>query len=172
MQDERYPIGQVEIPLTVSKEQINEWIEDIKMLPQRVRSLVEHLNEQEIALTYRAGSWTVRQLVHHLADSHMNSFIRFKLALTEEKPTIKPYDENAWIDLPDSELPVEVSLTILGGVHLRWSVLMESLTDEQWQRVFIHPDSGEVRLDHCAALYAWHSNHHLAHIKQALKGAS
>lgn len=169
MQDERYPIGKMNLPETVSKELLASWIEDIKMLPKRLRLLVENLNEAELNRTYREGSWTIRQLVHHLADSHLNSLIRFKLAITEDSPIIKPYDENLWAELPDCALPVDVSLAILGGIHLKWSVIMESLTDEQWQRIFIHPESGETTLVHCAGLYAWHSNHHIAHIRQALK---
>lgn len=169
MQDERYPIGKLAFPEQVTDNHLKAWMDDIKMLPKRIRVLVESLNETEINATYREGSWTVRQLVHHLADSHMNSFIRFKLAITEDQPIVKPYDENLWAELPDSDLPIDVSLAILGGIHLKWSVLMESLSPEQWHRSFIHPESGQMTLIQCAGLYAWHSNHHIAHVKQALK---
>jgi uncharacterized damage-inducible protein DinB len=171
VQDERYPIGQLDLPETITKGQIEQWIEEIKMLPQRLRFVLESSNERDLTSTYRDGGWTVNQLVHHLADSHMNSFIRFKLGLTEDIPTVKPYDENAWAELPDAHLPIEVSLNIIGGVHYRWSVLLESMTEEQWMRTFNHPENGLTRLDHCLAHYAWHSNHHLAHIKTALNKA-
>lgn len=171
VQDERYPIGPFNLPENVTKAHIEQWIEEIKMLPQRLRFVLEGCNERDLSSTYRDKGWTVKQLVHHLADSHMNSFIRFKLGLTEDVPTVKPYDENAWAELPDAHLPIEVSLNILGGVHYRWSVLLESMTEEQWTRTFNHPENGLMRLDHCIGHYAWHSNHHLAHIKAALNKA-
>lgn len=171
MQNQQYPIGQVELPDVIENSHIEQWIEEIKMLPHRLRIVLEGCNERDLMSTYRDGGWTVKQLVHHLADSHMNSFIRFKLALTEDNPTIKPYDENAWAAMNDSQLPVEVSLNILAGIHYRWSILLESMNEQQWLRTFNHPDNGLTRLDDCLGLYAWHSNHHLAHIKLALNNA-
>lgn len=171
VQNKKYPIGQIVLPEIVSNVQIEQWTKEIKMLPQRLRFVLEGCNERDLTSTYREGGWTVKQLVHHLADSHMNSFMRFKLALTEDIPTVKPYDENAWAELPDAHLPIEVSLNIIGGIHYRWSVLLQSMTENQWTRMFNHPDNGLTRLDHCLALYAWHSNHHLAHIKAALNKA-
>ena len=129
-----------------------------------MRAAVTGLSEPQLDLAYRPGGWTVRQLVHHVADSHMNGYIRLKLAVTEDEPTIKPYDQDQWVRLPDSRLPLDVSLGILDGVHTRWSVLWRALDAGQFARMFRHPELGIVSLDHHLQLYAWHSRHHVAHI--------
>jgi len=167
--NERYPIGEFSCNEVISSEEIQQWIQDIKTLPAR---LIEALTELEVEMlkkTYRKGGWTIQQLVHHIADSHLNSYIRFKLALTEKNPTIKPYAEDHWAELADSNLPIEVSLTLIKGLHERWVYLLENLTDEQLKSTFTHPQSGVITLEKNIGIYAWHGNHHLAHIKNAIQ---
>lgn len=167
--NERYPIGEFSCNEVISSEEIQQWIQDIKTLPAR---LIEALTELEVEMlkkTYRKGGWTIQQLIHHIADSHLNSYIRFKLALTEKNPTIKPYAEDHWAELADSNLPIEVSLTIIKGLHERWVYLLENLTDEQLKSTFTHPQSGVITLEKNIGIYAWHGNHHLAHIKNAIQ---
>jgi hypothetical protein len=140
---------------------------EIVALPAKLRSLVASLPAGAIDRPYRDGGWTGRQVVHHLADSHINSYVRFRLALTETRPAIKPYEEQLWAELPDaSSGPVEVSLSLLDALHSRWVALMRAMTGEQWQRKFLHPDLGERDLITTAALYAWHGRHHYAHIER------
>lgn len=170
MRDERYPIGQFQCPQEILKEHVAGWIEDIHLLPRQLAEVLSDVNEQSLEKTYRENSWTVAQLVHHIADSHMNSYIRFKLALTEEEPTIKPYIEAEWAKLPDSEMPIDVSYKMIESLHMRWVYLLTSLTAEQLQRAFKHPDTGLITLEHAVGLYAWHGKHHLAHIQNALAG--
>jgi hypothetical protein len=135
------------------------------MLPARLREVVTGLSDDQLDTPYRPGGWTVRQLVHHLADSHINSYVRFRLALTEDEPTIKPYNEGLWAELEDARgLPVDVSLKLLEVLHTRLVALLRSLTPCDWERQFRHPESGIVSLDRNVALYAWHGNHHVAHI--------
>jgi len=136
----------------------------IAELPTRLRAAVAGLTDAQLDTPYRPGGWTVRQVVHHVADSHLNAYIRLKFALTEEKPAIKPYDQDAWAGLADSRLPVEMSLATLDGVHARWTGLYRSLTDEQFGRTFRHPEIGTVTLDRQLQMYAWHGRHHVAHI--------
>ncbi len=168
MTDLRYPIGQFHFPEVVTAQQVKDWIEDIRLLPRQLAEELSGASEQALAKTYRENGWTVTQLVHHIADSHMNSYIRFKLALTENVPTIKPYNEAEWAQLPDSELPVATSYKLIESLHERWVYLLSSLTKEQLQRAFNHPDSGLLTLEKAIALYAWHGKHHLAHIQNAL----
>ncbi|KOS63214.1 putative metal-dependent hydrolase [Lysinibacillus agricola] len=168
MTDLRYPIGQFQFPEVVTAQQVKEWIEDIRLLPTQLAEALNGASEQSLTKSYRENGWTVMQLVHHMADSHMNSYIRFKLALTEDSPTIKPYNEVEWAKLPDSEMPVATSCNIIEGLHERWVYLLESLTENQLQRAFHHPDSGSMTLEKAVALYAWHGEHHLAHIQMAL----
>lgn len=168
MTDLRYPIGQLQFPEVVTALQVKEWIGDIRLLPRQLAAELSGASEQALAKTYREHGWTVTQLVHHIADSHMNSYIRFKLALTENVPTIKPYNEAEWAQLPDSELPVATSYKLIESLHERWVYLLSSLTKEQLQRAFNHPDSGLLTLEKAIALYAWHGKHHLAHIQNAL----
>ncbi len=166
--DERYPIGQFSCNESISAEEIQQWIQEIKTLPSRLNKAVNGASEETLKIKYREGGWTIRQLVHHIADSHLNSYIRFKLALTEDNPTIKPYAEDQWAELSDSQLPIEVSLTFIQALHERWVYILENLTDEQLQLTFTHPESGVVTLAKNIGLYAWHGNHHLAHIQNAL----
>ncbi|MFJ5792241.1 YfiT family bacillithiol transferase [Lysinibacillus sp. NPDC097162] len=168
MNDLRYPIGQFQFPEVVTAQQVQKWIDDIRLLPRQLAEAISGASEQSLAKSYRENGWTVTQLVHHLADSHMNSFIRFKLALTEDTPTIKPYNEEDWAVLPDSDMPVATSYKLLESLHERWVYLLTSLTDEQLQRAFQHPDNGLMTLEKALALYAWHGKHHLAHIQNAL----
>jgi DinB superfamily len=140
-------------------------IDIIEAAPSRFRDALRGLNDERLDTPYRPGGWTVRQVVHHVADSHMNSFIRCRLALTEEEPTIKPYDEKAWAELADTYQPVEPSLRLLEGLHQRWAALYRSISDRDFGRKFRHPEMGKsVRLDTCLAGYAWHCRHHTAHI--------
>lgn len=140
-------------------------IEVIASLPARMRAAVSGLNDGQLDTAYRPGGWTVRQVVHHVADSHMNGFIRIKLALTEDNPTIKPYDQDAWATLADMRLPIDVSLNLLDGIHHRWEVVARAITPEQFSRTFVHPEMGEqLTVDQQLQLYAWHSRHHVAHI--------
>jgi len=131
----------------------------------RIAEAVSGLTDEQLDTPYREGGWTLRQTVHHVADSHINSFCRFKLALTEDDPpTIRPYYEDRWADLPDSNLPVEVSLKIIEGVHQRWTRMLKTMTDADFEREFIHPETGPWKLEKALAMYAWHSRHHTAHI--------
>ncbi len=145
-------------------------METIAALPSQLRAAVAGWTEAQLDTPYREGGWTVRQLVHHIADSHGQSSTRLRKALTEDSPAIQPYDEKLWAELPDSrEAPVAFSLAILDGVHARWSYLLHQLSPEQWQRTFVHPESGTWTIDAVTQLYAWHSRHHLAHIAELAK---
>jgi uncharacterized damage-inducible protein DinB len=141
------------------------FIQQIEEAPARLREAVKGLTLEELNTPYREGGWTVRQVVHHVPDSHMNSYVRFRLALTEDEPTIKPYMENLWAELPDARsAPIDLSLGLLESLHTRWVALLRSLTPEQWKRQFRHPELGVVSLEQNLALYAWHGRHHVAHI--------
>jgi uncharacterized damage-inducible protein DinB len=163
--DPRYPVGNYEAPLDVTPAKRAEAIDTIAGLPQRFRAAVIGLNDAQLDTPYREGGWTVRQVVHHVPDSHMNAYIRWRLALTENQPTIKPYEEAAWAKLEDAaNAPVEVSLKLLEPLHERWVRLLRSLKDDEFARIFVHPDHGPRTLDWMLFLYAWHGNHHTAHI--------
>jgi uncharacterized damage-inducible protein DinB len=162
--DERYPIGKFQFDGEITNHVTQSWINEIEDLPKRLREAVRSLNGEQLDTPYRSGGWTVRQVVHHLADSHMNAYVRFKLALTEESPVIKPYDEGKWAELPDCKLPVEISLTLLEAMHIRWVKLLRSLSPADLKKTFIHPESGEVSVGQNIGIYAWHGQHHLAHI--------
>ncbi|MDQ0200136.1 YfiT family bacillithiol transferase [Neobacillus ginsengisoli] len=164
MNDLRYPIGYFNTQIGISDILIENWINVIEMTPSLLRDAVRGLNDEQLDTPYRPGGWTVRQVVHHLPDSHLNSYVRFKLALTEDTPTIKPYMEDKWAELPDSKLPVEISLKLLEGLHNRWVNLLRSLGPDDLEKTFLHPDSGEISLGLNIGLYAWHCQHHLAHI--------
>jgi len=169
----RFPIGKFVRPETYTEEQMQEWIEIITLLPNELYDLMMDIPEEDDSIldqTYRPDGWTARQVIHHLADSHMNSFIRFKQALTQDNPTIMAYDENAWVRTPEIEhSPIDFSLMLLSGVHLRWSVLMEHMQEADWKRTFYHPEhQTSLELRFALAMYAWHSEHHLAHVKMAL----
>ena len=167
--DPRFPIGRFEYPQAVSPAEREALLGRLASAPARLRAAVAGLTGPQLDTPYREGGWTVRQVVHHLPDSHMNSYVRFKLALTEDEPTIKPYDEAAWALLGDTAAtPVEISLTLLECLHARWVTLLRGLTEEQWQRAIRHPVNGLFRLDQVLALYAWHGDHHIAHITNAV----
>lgn len=165
MIDPRYPIGKMSIPESVTPTQRTAWIEDIAALPVNLRAALEGVTEGELATPYREGGWTVRQVVHHIADSHINAIVRVKLALTEDEPTVKTYDEVLWAELGDMKGPIESSVMLLDGLHRRWTDLMRSLTEREFQRTFRHAEWGSVRVDQYLALYSWHSRHHVAHIR-------
>ena len=163
-EDLRYPIGKFDSNIEISPEARKNFIQTIEELPNRIRAAVNNLSDEQLDTPYRPDGWTVRQLVHHVADSHLNSICRFKLALTEDVPTIRPYYEDRWAELADSRLPIEDSLKIIEGVHSRWTALLNSMTDKDFQKRLNHPESGEWTLEKFLALYAWHSKHHTAHI--------
>lgn len=160
----RYPIGRFYPPATPLPGVRAAEIDTLRQLPGRLRGAVQGLNDAQLDTPYREGGWTVRQLVHHIADSHMNSYVRFKLALTEDCPTIKPYDEAAWAELADSKLPIEPSLALIAALHERWAALLEAMTDADYRRELHRPERGRQSLATTLALYDWHSRHHTAHI--------
>lgn len=162
-----YPIGKFKRPEKITAEMLQTCISKISSFPSRLQQKLERLNKDGLNKAYRPGSWTVRQVVNHCADSHMNGLVRVKLALTEDKPVIKPYLEAGWAELEDSNnFPIEPALKILDGIHARWSSLLNSLTEDQWQRTFIHPEHGkEITLAENTCLYAWHCDHHLGHVE-------
>lgn len=164
MTDLQYPIGRFTLPQSTTAEQRQAWIREIARTPQELRAAVAHLTPERLDTPYRPGGWTARQVAHHVPDSHMNAFVRFKLALTEDQPTIKPYDEARWAALADAALPVWPSLDLLDALHLRWVQLLELMSERDYLRTFAHPESGVWRLDQCLAQYAWHGRHHVAHI--------
>ena len=166
MDDLRYPIGRFEMPPKVEAAEREPLIVAVESAPRELMKVVAGLSEVQIETPYRPEGWTVRQVVHHLADSHMNAYVRFRLALTEDEPTIKPYHEAAWADLSDARTgPIDVSLTLLSALHSRGVALMRAMTPEQWERAFRHPERGLLRLDQTLAMYAWHGRHHIAHIR-------
>ncbi|TGE15417.1 YfiT family bacillithiol transferase [Hymenobacter elongatus] len=165
--DLRYPIGHASLPdEPLSQGARLALIAKIAVLPDQVRAAVAGLTPAQLDTPYRPDGWTVRQVLHHLPDSHLNCYTRFRLALTEENPTVRPYDEQAWAELPDvAATPVAVSLALLEALHIRWTILLRQLTDAQWQRTFYHPGTQRsFSLDQALAMYAWHGQHHLAHI--------
>jgi uncharacterized damage-inducible protein DinB len=163
--DPRYPVGKFQRPETVTPHALMAAIAELSAMPAKLSEAVEGLGREQLEIPYREGGWTVRQLVHHIADSHMNAVMRMRLALTEDWPTITAYDEKAWAMLTDStRAPIAWSLALIEHLHARWVVLLESLSDEQWQRGFRHPERGPSTLELTTLLYAWHSRHHVAHI--------
>jgi uncharacterized damage-inducible protein DinB len=162
--DLRFPIGKFEKNLEITSQVRQQLIETIADLPEKVNRATKNLSDEQLDTPYRPGGWSVRQTVHHIADSHLNSFIRFKLALTEDAPTIRPYFEDRWAELHDSQMPINISIKIIEGIHARWTNLLQSMTDEDFARKLVHPDSGVWTLEKMLALYGWHSLHHTAHI--------
>ena len=168
--DPRYPIGDFQMPAQVTPARRQQAIEEIASMPAKFRAAVKGLSEAQFDTPYRDGGWTVRQLVHHVPDSHLNAYVRLKLALTEDKPTIKPYDQEAWSKLADSKsTPIETSLTLLATVHDRWDRVWRSMKTEDFARVLVHPDHGERTVDWLLFLYEWHGKHHAAHIMELRK---
>jgi DinB superfamily len=163
--DPRYPVGKFSAPQdAVPAEERAQFLNQVAEAPARLRAAVQGLTETQLDTPYRDGGWSSRQVVHHVADSHMNAFIRFKLGLTEDNPTIKPYPEHLWADLADQKMSIDVSLPIVDNVHQRWVTVLRSMKEADWARTFNHPEMGVQRLDRALALYAWHGRHHAAHI--------
>ncbi|HEU4887785.1 MAG TPA: putative metal-dependent hydrolase [Thermoanaerobaculia bacterium] len=166
MTDLRYPIGKFERRDELSADERRAMIDTIAAAPERMREAAAGLSEAQLDTPYREGGWTVRQVIHHVPDSHLNAYVRLKLALTEDDPLIRPYDEALWADLPDSEkTPIEVSLTLLESLHARWVTLLRSLNEADFRRTLRHPEhSGVLTVDWLVAMYAWHSRHHVGHV--------
>jgi len=165
MDDLRYPIGEFEMPPSLTPKQRVSALAAIAAAPAELRAALTGLSEAQLDSPYRPEGWTIRQVVHHLPDSHMNSYIRFKLGLTENEPTIGVYNEKLWSELPDAKDPIEASLRLLTALHERWVSLLETIDDETWGRFIHHPEWGRLRLDQLLALYDWHSRHHVAHVR-------
>jgi hypothetical protein len=166
MSDLRFPIGEFQLEGDdLTQIQRQQFIQQIAEVPEKMRAAINGLSEEQLDTAYRPGGWTVRQVVHHVPDSHMNAYIRFKLALTEDEPTIKPYDEARCAELDDSRVaPIGASLALLESLHERWVTLLEMISPVDWKRSFQHPERGRVSLNTNVALYAWHGRHHVAHI--------
>jgi hypothetical protein len=163
--DPRYPVGRFDRPKVVSAADRERMIADLETLPGKMRAAVAGLADAQLDTPYRDGGWTARQVVHHVPDSHMNAYCRFRLALTEDNPTIKTYDEARWAELPDAKvMPVDASLQLIDALHQRWVVLLRGMKEGDWARTFKHAEWGDIRLDSTLALYAWHGRHHTAHI--------
>ncbi len=164
-QDPRYPIGKYE-PQPYSEEQKQIWLNDIKYLPELLEHSILNLDAAQLDTPYREGGWTVKQLVHHVADSHINAYTRFKLGMTEDNPTIKPYEEKLWAELDDvKKLPINISLTLLHALHARWYEAIKNLSEHEWQRTLFHPEHKKTfTLWHFLGMYAWHGKHHVSHI--------
>ena len=161
----RYPIGKFNFADAVTPEDRVKFVDQIADAPVRLKAAVAGLSDQQLDTAYRPGGWTVRQVVHHVPDSHLNSYIRFRLALTEDQPTIKAYHEDLWAELPDARTaPAALSLVLLESLHRRWVALLGSLSEQDWKRSFRHPELGLISLEKNAALYAWHGRHHVAHV--------
>jgi len=168
--DPRYPIGNFELPKDITTGLRQAAINDLAATPAKVRAAVAGLSDAQLETPYREGGWTVRQVVHHLVDSHMNAYIRLRFALTENQPTIKPYDENTWANLADARsAPVEVSLRLLEPLHERWVRLLRSVKTEEFARTLVHPEHGVKNVDWLLFLYSWHGKHHTAHITEVRK---
>lgn len=168
--DPRFPVGKYTPPAEVTAETRIAAIEEIAAVPAKVRAALAGLSESQLETPYREGGWTVRQVVHHLPDSHINAYVRWRLALTETEPTIKPYEEAAWANLEDAaHAPVEVSLRLLESLHERWVRLLRSLKPQEFAKTFCHPEHGVRTLDWMLFLYAWHGRHHVAHITELRK---
>jgi|SRR5579862_1208753 len=173
MNDLRYPVGKFSYSGPPTEDEKQALIQDIAETPVKLRASVTGLSAEQLDTPYRPEGWTVRQVIHHVPDSHVNSYVRFKLALTEDEPTVKPYAEDRWAELADTRAtPIEVSLTMLDSLHDRWVRLLRSLTPEQWRRTFRHPELGAMTLEKTLALYAWHGKHHVAHITELRKRMS
>ncbi len=165
MDDPRYPVGKYTRPATLAAADRQAAIAETAGLPANLRAAVAGLTDAQLDTPYRAGGWTVRQVVHHVPDSHANAYVRFKLGLTEDAPTVRPYQEALWAELPEAKsAPIEPSLAFLDALHVRWVLALEAVREEEWRRTVVNPETGSYRLDQLLALYAWHSRHHVAHI--------
>lgn len=167
----RFPLGKFTVPDIISPNQIEIWINTLEKFPAEVESVTATLSESQLDTPYRPGGWTIRQVVHHLPDSHMNAYIRFKLAITEKHPIIRPYREERWAECEEARsAPVDISLSLLKSLHIRWTVFLRTLTEENFNRTYIHPENSKVfSLKEVLGMYVWHSNHHLAHITETIK---
>lgn len=162
----RYPIGRFTPKPVYSAEDIRDGIEVIRRLPSELHAAASRLTAQQLDTPYRNGGWTARQVIHHLADSHLNAYIRFKWTLTEETPIIKAYDEKLWAQTPETSLPPQMSVDLIGALHAKWTALLERLDNEAFNRRFVHPETAnQIPLDRMLALYAWHGKHHLGHLR-------
>ena len=162
----KYPVGKFSAPLEYSPGDLEKWIREIESFPSQCRAELKDFSDEMLDTTYRPGGWTARQVIHHIVDSHMNAYIRFKLALTEDHPTIRPYREDLWAQLPDSKAVPEISLILLESLHTRWSILIRNMGESDFSRNYFHPESKkEYMLNTALALYAWHGRHHLEHIR-------
>ena len=170
MSDPRYPVGKFSFEGPLSEEQKTKFLDEIEQTPARLKAAVQGLSQQQLDMPYREGGWTVRQVVHHVPDSHMNSYMRFKLALTEEEPTIRTYMEDRWAELPEARTaPIELSLGLLENLHKRWMLMLRAIPEADWKRTFRHPALGLMNLERTLALYAWHGRHHVAHVTELRK---
>jgi len=170
MSDPRYPIGKFSFEGTLTDPQRKQFIADIEQTPAAMRAAIKGLSTSQLDAPYRDGGWTVRQVLHHVPDSHMNAYTRFKLALTEDEPTIKPYMEDRWANLEDTRsTPPEVSLTLLDSLHDRWVRVLRAIKPEEWKRTLRHPEMGVLNLEKTLALYSWHGRHHVAHVTELRK---
>ncbi|HXN64775.1 MAG TPA: putative metal-dependent hydrolase [Candidatus Acidoferrales bacterium] len=170
MNDPRYPIGKLEKKGPFTPAERSHMVESIATAPAQLRAATKGLDDRQLDTPYREGGWTVRQVIHHVADSHMNSYVRFRLALTEKEPTIKAYDEKLWAELPDArKAPVDTSLAMLDAMHHRWVILLRSFKPEDFARTMRHPERGPMTLDDSLAIYEWHGRHHAAHITELRK---
>jgi uncharacterized damage-inducible protein DinB len=170
MEDLSYPIGKFRPETEITDARRNQFIEKIEAAPAELRHAVIGLSKEQLDTPYRPGGWTVRQVVHHLPDSHINAYVRFRLALTENEPTIKPYEQQIWAELPDAKMAdIEMSLKLFEGLHQRWVTLLRSMKPEDFQRTFVHPEGGLNTLDKTLQMYAWHGKHHVAHITSLRK---
>lgn len=166
-----FPIGKLSYPEEYSEQIINKLIQDIRVLPEHLKSVAKKINKKKkLQYSYREGGWTIEQIIHHLADSHLNALIRFKLALTENNPTIKPYNQDLWVETADVQLPIKVSIRLLKSIHAKWVALLENMDKNDWKRTFYHPEYNRTStLEQTLALYAWHGKHHVAQIEVALR---
>lgn len=171
MEELKYPIGKWKSPDTIDKIRCSNWINEIKDLPNQLKSTLSHINENDLQRKYRPEGWTIQQVVHHIADSHMNAYIRHKLSTTEDTPTINPYNEKLWSEMLDVKMiPIDVSLNLIESLHLRWAVFLGSLNEPDLKKGFIHPQHNKkILLEESIGMYAWHGTHHLHHLKNALK---
>ena len=166
----KYPIGRFKLEGEITEEMISNYIRVLEEVPGELRNAVEGLTVEQLNTAYRPGGWNLKQVVHHVVDSHMHSYLRFKLALTEDEPTIKPYDEKKWAELSDSfNTSVSVSINLLENLHIRWAILLKSFSPNDWKRTYIHPVNGVSTLERALALYSWHGKHHTAHITSLKK---
>ncbi len=168
MKDKQFPIGRFTYTEFMSESDRRRAIEQISTLGDRLIELCASYSDSLMDTPYRTGGWTARQVIHHLFDSHINAYCRVKLALTEENPTIKPYDQNAWVHLHDATLPVEVSVKAIAGVQAHLGYLLAALSEDDFKRTIYHPENGEMTVDKLTAMYAWHGEHHLEHVRLSL----